>query len=108
MADDDTWLDTFPIDRLDEPLPFDQLLQAKPAYWGIVDQTQLPGYGMTLALAGAVRRSAQSQTWTITATNPSEGTAYNTEINGAFLFQVRGRPCRASRDAALEVPGRAG
>jgi endo-1,4-beta-xylanase len=94
MADDDTWLDSFPIDRLDEPLPFDQLLQAKPAYWGIVDQTQLPGYGMTLALTGQ-SGAPQSQTWTITATNPSEATAYGTEINGAFLFQIRGSPCHA-------------
>lgn len=94
MADDNTWLSTFPITRLDEPLPFDELLQAKPAYWGIVDPTQLPGYGMTMALTGQAG-GAQSQTWTITATNPSEGTAYNTEISSLVLFQVRGRQCRA-------------
>jgi endo-1,4-beta-xylanase len=103
MADDDTWLDSFPIDRLDEPLPFDQLLQAKPAYWGIVDDTQLPGYGMTLALTGQ-SGAPQSQTWTITATNPSEATAYNTEINGAFLFQVRGSPCRATLTPPSKYP----
>ena len=94
MADDNTWLDSFPIARLDEPLPFDQLLQAKPAYWGIVDPTQLPGYGMTLALTGQAG-SPQSETWTITATNPSEGTAYNTQITGVYLFQVGGRACPA-------------
>ena len=103
MADDDTWLDSFPIDRLDEPLPFDQLLQAKPAYWGIVDQTQLPGYGMTLALTGQ-SGATQSQTWTITATNPSEATAYNTEINGAFLFQIRGSPCHATLTPPSKYP----
>ncbi|HEX4267138.1 MAG TPA: endo-1,4-beta-xylanase [Steroidobacteraceae bacterium] len=103
MADDDTWLDSFPIDRLDEPLPFDQLLQAKPAYWGIVDPTQLPGYGMTLALS-AESGGSQSQSWTITATNPSEATAYNTEINGAFLFQVRGWPCRATLTPPSKYP----
>ena len=103
MADDDTWLDSFPIDRLDEPLPFDQLLQAKPAYWGIVDPTQLPGYGVTLALTGQ-SGAPQSQTWTITATNPSEGTAYNTEINSAFLFQVHGRPCRAMLTPPSKYP----
>jgi endo-1,4-beta-xylanase len=94
IADDDTWLDSFPIARLDEPLPFDQLLQAKPAYWGIVDPTQLPGYGMTLALTGQ-SGSPDSETWTITATNPGEGTAYNTQINGLYLMQVSGRACRA-------------
>jgi len=103
MADDDTWLDSFPIDRLDEPLPFDQLLQAKPAYWGIVDPTQLPGYGLTLALTGQ-SGGAGSQTWTITATNPSEGTAYNTEINSAFLMQVRGKPCGASLTPPSKYP----
>ena len=95
MADDNTWLDSFPIDRLDEPLPFDEVLQAKPAYWGIVDPTQLPGYGMTLALTGQ-GGSPQSETWTITATNPGEGTAYNTRISSVSLIQVGGRPCRAT------------
>jgi endo-1,4-beta-xylanase len=94
MADDNTWLDSFPINRLDAPLPFDQLLQAKPAYWGIVDPTQLPGYGLTMALTGQSGGSP-SQTWTITATNPSEGTAYNTQISGVTLFQVAGHACRA-------------
>lgn len=42
MADDNTWLDNFPIHRLDLPLPFDTRLQAKPAYWGIVDPSKLP------------------------------------------------------------------
>jgi endo-1,4-beta-xylanase len=41
FGDDNTWLDSFPINRLDLPLPFDTRLQAKPAYWGIVDPTEL-------------------------------------------------------------------
>jgi endo-1,4-beta-xylanase len=45
MADDNTWLDNFPINRLDLPLPFDTRLQAKPAYWGIVDPTKLKETG---------------------------------------------------------------
>lgn len=103
MADDNTWLDSFPIDRLDEPLPFDELLQAKPAYWGIVDPTQLPGYGMTLALTGQAG-SPQSETWTITATNPGEGTAYNTQISSLSLIQVGGRPCRATVTPPTKYP----
>jgi endo-1,4-beta-xylanase len=43
LADDNTWLDSFPISRLDLPLLFDTRLQAKPAYWGIVDPTKLSG-----------------------------------------------------------------
>jgi endo-1,4-beta-xylanase len=42
FADDHTWLKKFPIARLDLPLLFDEHLQAKPAYWGIVDPTRLP------------------------------------------------------------------
>ncbi len=42
LADDHTWLDEFPIKRLDLPLLFDNQLQAKPAYWGIVDPAKLP------------------------------------------------------------------
>ncbi len=41
LADDATWLSTFPVNRLEAPLLFDQELQAKPAYWGIVDPTRL-------------------------------------------------------------------
>jgi endo-1,4-beta-xylanase len=40
QADDHTWL-TSPT-RVNAPLLFDQQLQAKPAYWGIVDPSRLP------------------------------------------------------------------
>jgi endo-1,4-beta-xylanase len=40
-ADDHTWLSYYPITRLDAPLLFDDRLQAKPAYWGIVDPKKL-------------------------------------------------------------------
>jgi endo-1,4-beta-xylanase len=36
IADDDTWLDTFPVARKDAPLLFDVSLQAKAAYWSLV------------------------------------------------------------------------
>jgi endo-1,4-beta-xylanase len=42
MADDHTWLKTWPITRINLPLPFDEALQAKYAYWGIVEPDQLP------------------------------------------------------------------
>lgn len=41
LADDSTWLSTFPVTRLEAPLLFDRELQAKPAYWGIVDPARL-------------------------------------------------------------------
>jgi endo-1,4-beta-xylanase len=48
IADDNTWLKSFPITRLDLPLLFDEQLQAKHAYWGIVDPLQLPVLTQTL------------------------------------------------------------
>ncbi|TDC80983.1 glycosyl hydrolase [Micromonospora sp. KC606] len=41
LADDDTWLDSVPVTRKDAPLLFDTGLQAKPAYWGIVDPSRI-------------------------------------------------------------------
>jgi len=42
VSDANTWLKTFPFPRLDLPLLFDERLQSKPAYWGVVDPTRLP------------------------------------------------------------------
>ncbi|MFZ6031618.1 MAG: endo-1,4-beta-xylanase [Chloroflexota bacterium] len=42
LADDHTWLSTWPTTRTNLPLLFDTQLQAKWAYWGIIDPTQLP------------------------------------------------------------------
>jgi beta-glucosidase len=45
QADDHTWKKTFPIRRLDLPLLFDEHLQAKPAFWAVVDPGHLPVSG---------------------------------------------------------------
>jgi len=92
MADDDTWLDSFPVSRTDYPLPFDMNLQAKPAYWGIVDPTQLPGFGMTFAVSGK-SGPQNARVWTVTATNGTVGTAYATQITGLTLTQTSGAAC---------------
>ncbi|MEO6084326.1 MAG: endo-1,4-beta-xylanase [Umezawaea sp.] len=53
LADDGTWLDTFPVTRKDHPLLFDTRLQAKDAYWAVVDPsrigTVLPSAGCEIA-----------------------------------------------------------
>ncbi len=92
MADDDTWLDSFPVARTDYPLPFDMKLQAKPAYWGIIDPTHLPGYGLSFALSSKPT-DHDARIWTITATNGDVGPAYDTLINGFTVHQIKGRPC---------------
>jgi endo-1,4-beta-xylanase len=94
FADDDTWLDSFPIDRLDAPLPFDTQLQAKPAYWGIVDPTQLPGYGLSFSVSDDKGKQHDMRVFTVTATNGDVGIAYVTQINGFTLQQFGGERCR--------------
>lgn len=42
IADNETWLSTFPTTRTNLPLLFDTQLQAKYAYWGVVDPSKLP------------------------------------------------------------------
>jgi len=92
MADDDTWLDSFPINRLDMPLPFDTGLQAKPAYWGIVDPTQLPGFGLTFSLTSKTG-TQNARVWILAANNGNVGTAYATQIKGFTLTQTSGAAC---------------
>jgi endo-1,4-beta-xylanase len=92
MADDDTWLDSFPVTRTDYPLPFDKALQAKPAYWGIVDPTKLPGYGLKFTVAQKAG-TANTRTLTITATNGNVGPAYATTLTGFTLTQTSGPKC---------------
>lgn len=41
IADDHTWLSTFPVTRSEAPLLFDKQHQAKPAFWGVVDPSKL-------------------------------------------------------------------
>ena len=45
LADDSNWLDFFPVTRKDAPLLFDRRLQAKPAYWAIVDPARIGADG---------------------------------------------------------------
>jgi endo-1,4-beta-xylanase len=47
-SDDDTWLDDFPVKgRKNAPMLFDRNLQAKPAYWAIVDPSKVSVYRQT-------------------------------------------------------------
>ena len=93
FADDDTWLDSFPVVRTDYPLPFDMALQAKPAYWGIVDPKELPGHGLRLSISSK-SSNKDSRVWTMTATNGNVGPAYATQITSFNLHQLGGRSCK--------------
>ena len=93
MADDDTWLDSFPIDRTDYPLPFDMRLQAKPAYWGIIgEEKELPGFGLHFNIASKMS-GKDTRVLTLTAANGDVGPAYATQISSLTLHQIFGRRC---------------
>jgi endo-1,4-beta-xylanase len=89
MADDNTWLSSFPINRLNLPLPFDTGLQAKPAYWGIIGRPdQLPGFFLRLHITSKTG-PRNARVWTITADNPSPGgTAYGVQIDSFALHPI--------------------
>ncbi|HEX8711527.1 MAG TPA: endo-1,4-beta-xylanase [Terracidiphilus sp.] len=105
FADDDTWLDSFPVSRTDYPLPFDLNLQAKPAYWGVVDPTQLPGYGLKFSFSSKAG-TGNTQVWTLTGTNGDAGPAYTTQIESLTLHQTNGKPCspKITAPSAYPVP----
>jgi endo-1,4-beta-xylanase len=103
MADDDTWLDSFPVTRTDYPLPFNMQLQAKPAYWGIVDPTKLPGYGLSFS-AATQPGTGGTHTVTLTATNGNVGPAYATQISNFTLTQIWGPPCSPKITAPSAFP----
>lgn len=106
MADDDTWLDSFPVTRTDYPLPFDMGLQAKPAYWGIIGrEDMLPGYGLEFTLSSqASTVDKKSLMVTLTGTNGDVGPAYATQINSVSLLQIDGRRCVPTVTAAGGFP----
>ncbi len=96
LGDDSSWLKTFPIRRDDKPLLFDEQLQAKHAYWGVVDPTQLPIVPKSLPVAQVERWSvAQPATFwealapqrlgTVTADGVSWATV-RTGWNGDALY----------------------
>jgi endo-1,4-beta-xylanase len=103
MADDDTWLDGFPVTRTDYPLPFDHTLQAKPAYWGIVDAAQLPGFGLRFAARFAAT-GAHAGTLTIAATNGNVGPAYATQVSSVTMQPIFAPRCTATVNAASSYP----
>ncbi|MBD2867052.1 endo-1,4-beta-xylanase [Paenibacillus arenilitoris] len=63
--DANTWLLTFPVVRNNWPLLFDERLQAKYAYWAIVDPTKLPVQinGATARQGGAAIDGKREQAW---------------------------------------------
>ena len=79
QADDHTWLSTFPITRLEAPLPFSDRLQAKYAYWGIVDPQQL-----NISISGKVFTSTGQSLKNASVSLVDGGGARRTALTNAF------------------------
>ncbi len=91
--DNNTWLKNFPIPRLDLPLLFDERLQSKPAYWGVVDPSRLPTLIRTLnAPAGTPRIDGKTELeWdqlpmTAVEATAGPGVRFQLRWNGHCLF----------------------
>ncbi|MGX7828529.1 endo-1,4-beta-xylanase [Actinokineospora sp. 24-640] len=82
LADDATWLDTFPVTRKDAPLLFDTRLQAKSAYWGVVDPSRIDDPATTT--------TSTTTTTTTTAVPAGCEVAYTAhQWPGGFQAEVR-------------------
>jgi endo-1,4-beta-xylanase len=107
LADDNTWLKTFPITRLNLPLLFDEDLQAKHAYWGVVDPLQLPVVNQRLnVVEGAARVDGREDTiWDSTGATAVTGegafsASFKALWNEDYLFVLVDvqDPTRSRRD----------
>jgi len=90
QADNHTWLTTG--SRAEAPLLFDPSLKAKPAYWGVVDPSRLPGASLTGGIASKTG-SPESRAWTLSFSNAGSGTAYGVRLAGLTLRQTGGAAC---------------
>ncbi|MFC4068521.1 endo-1,4-beta-xylanase [Actinoplanes subglobosus] len=78
LADDNTWLDTYPVARKDAPLLFDTTLQAKSAYWGVADPSKI-GASASASVSPSVSVSPSS------STNPGTGScAVTYRVTGSW------------------------
>jgi uncharacterized repeat protein (TIGR01451 family) len=86
LADDNTWLKTFPIPRLDLPLLFDESLKAKHSYWGIIDPLRLPGADISISISTDSNNvvSGRDVSYIITITNHGGNQAANVSMVDAI------------------------
>lgn len=88
-ADDDTWLDNFPVkDRMDAPLLFDRNLQAKPAFWSIVNpKSQDRAYRQKLNIVNTtpVIGTSVDKKWSMTTAFDVDSYVYGTSGSTASV-----------------------
>lgn len=109
LGDDGSWLKSVPITRDDKPLLFDEELQAKPAFWGIVDPSQLPIVPKALNVTHVPAKIIQGpfSFWDAIAAQPltatsgaTSGSTFRTAWTGSSLYVLVdvAEPTRAAND----------
>ncbi|MFC7481166.1 endo-1,4-beta-xylanase [Luedemannella flava] len=94
VSDDDSWLQTWPIARLDAPLLFDSQLQVKPAYWAVTGLN--PSGTVTTAVATTTRPPTSAvPTSAVATTRPPTSAVATTGSTG---------PCRVTYAVAGQWP----
>ena len=95
LADDNTWLDTFPVTRKDAPLLFDTRLQAKTAYWG-----------WWIRAGSPIDRSPSPADDVVEWSSPAgAGCAVTYRVTGSWHGRVPGRVPGSPTPAATAVSG---
>ncbi len=103
LADDATWLDTYPISRLDEPLLFDQQLQAKPAYTSLVALVPVGSTTTTTTKPVTTTTTTTSTTTTKPVTTTTSTTT--TKPVTTTTTTAGGKTCTASYAISGSWPG---
>ncbi|HLL64878.1 MAG TPA: endo-1,4-beta-xylanase [Micromonosporaceae bacterium] len=107
LADDDTWLKQFPITRLDLPLLFDEQLQAKPAYWALVDPTRIsasPSPGRPTTPASPTASVTASVSVPASASPSVPGGAGHQTLTARHSGKVAQAPGSANGTAIIQQP----
>ncbi|MBB5802886.1 endo-1,4-beta-xylanase [Saccharothrix ecbatanensis] len=102
LADDGTWLDSFPVTRKDHPLLFDTRLQAKDAYWGVVDPSRI---GETTTTTTPTTTSGSTTSTTTTTTTSSSTTTTSKTATLTTTTSLPPAPCTVVYTVVSEWQG---
>jgi len=110
LGDDLTWLKTHPTPRLNLPLLFDEQLQAKYAYWAVVDPAQLPveiremdSTPGTPVVDGALDAQWAERPWTKLLATGTTVVSFQTRWDADALYLFIDIPAKAQYLDTIEV-----
>jgi endo-1,4-beta-xylanase len=89
VADDDSWLQSYPITRLDAPLLFDSQLQVKPAYWSVtgLSSTAVPPTSAAATTSRSPTSAVATTTRPPTSSVPTTGATGSCSVTYSIAGQ---------------------